>query len=148
MTTFIPRLLGKLASSDHPPGAVIAATPPTGQSPLAVTLNARSSFDVDGQAASYVWDFGDGTAPTGKIVRHTYNSAGDYTATVTDEREWLANGSFEKVDSDGEPFAWTFGNTQAWRVVSTAAMAGTRSLQLQGAYLQQYTPIASCDYDT
>lgn len=156
--------IGQPASRNQPPVAVFAAHPTTGQSPLAVTFDGTSSFDVDGHVVSYAWDFGAGITATGEIVHHTYNTAGDYTATLTvtdevgatdiaslaitvdeasDESEWLANGSFEKVGPDGEPLDWTFGSTQAWSVVSTAAVAGTRSLELQDAHLQQYTPIAS-----
>lgn len=38
--------------------------------------------------ASYVWDFGDGTAAGGVIVRHTFTVAGTYTVrlTVTDSK--------------------------------------------------------------
>ena len=156
--------IGRPASSNQPPVAVIAARPTTGKSPLAVTFDGKSSFDVDGHVASYVWDFGDGITATGEIVRHTYNTKGDYTATltVTDEAgatdvtsveitvdkaldgiDSVANGSFEEIGHDGTPVDWTLGSTQAWRVVSTEAMAGTRSLQLQDAHLQRYTPIAS-----
>jgi PKD repeat protein len=156
--------IGKPASPNEPPVAVIAAYPTTGKSPLPVTFDGKSSFDVDGHVVSYAWDFGDGVTATGEIVPHTYNTAGDYTATltVTDEAgatdvtsveitvdetlngiDLVANGSFEAVDGDGQPVEWKLGSTQAWKVVSTEAFTGVRSLQLHEAHQQPYTPIAS-----
>ena len=52
------------------------ATPATGAAPLAVTLTAT------GDAATYHWDLGDGTAADGAVVQHTY-AAGRFTAHVT-----------------------------------------------------------------
>ncbi len=48
-----------------------------------VTFDATGSFDIDQDALSYAWSFGDGTFATGKIVTHTYQAAGDFVATVT-----------------------------------------------------------------
>ena len=54
----------------------VQASPASGQAPLDVTLAAT------GDAVSYRWDLGDGSAADGPIVRHRYE-AGRYTATVT-----------------------------------------------------------------
>lgn len=59
-----------------PPAVTASATPSTGVAPLRVTLAAN------GDAASYAWDLGDGTAATGPLVAHVYPS-GRFTATVT-----------------------------------------------------------------
>jgi PKD repeat protein len=59
-----------------PPAVTASATPPRGAAPLAVTLQAA------GDAASYRWDLGDGSAADGASVAHTY-AAGSWTATVT-----------------------------------------------------------------
>ncbi len=59
-----------------PPAVTASATPSTGVAPLGVTLTAS------GDAATYTWDLGDGTAATGALVEHVY-PAGRYTATVT-----------------------------------------------------------------
>jgi PKD repeat protein len=146
------------------PVARLSATPATGKPPLRVQFDGTGSTDADGHVVSYAWDFGDGVTATGEIVRHTYNTAGDYTATltVTDEAgatdvasveitvakasngiDLVDNGSFEAVDGDGQPVEWRFGSPQAWEVISTDAFTGVRSLQLQEAHRQQYTPVAS-----
>jgi len=52
-----------------------------------VTFNASSSSDPDGTIVKYSWNFGDNTTGMGKIVNHTYSSAGTMTVTlaVTDD---------------------------------------------------------------
>jgi PKD repeat protein len=55
--------------------ATVSAT--TGRAPLDVTLRA------DGDAASYRWNLGDGSAAEGPVVRHVYARPGVYTAVVT-----------------------------------------------------------------
>jgi hypothetical protein len=57
------------------------ATPSSGFLPLAVSFNAGAN---NGTAPySYTWDFGDGATGAGATVPHTYEKAGNYTATVT-----------------------------------------------------------------
>ena len=58
------------------PAVTAHATPATGAAPLQVTLTAA------GDAATYHWDLGDGTAADGAVVQHTY-AAGRFTARVT-----------------------------------------------------------------
>lgn len=48
------------------------------------------SLDPDATIISYKWNFADGTTGTGKVVNHSYSSAGDYTIALT------------VVDSDGK----------------------------------------------
>ena len=59
-----------------PPAVTASAMPSTGIAPLRVTLAAS------GDAATYAWDHGDGTASTSPLVAHVY-PAGRFTATVT-----------------------------------------------------------------
>ena len=58
------------------PAVTATATPATGAAPLQVTLTAA------GDAATYHWDLGDGTAADGAVVQHTY-AAGRFSARVT-----------------------------------------------------------------
>jgi len=48
-----------------------------------ITFDASGSSDPDGQITQYLWNFGDGTTSTQKIVTKAYSRAGTYTATLT-----------------------------------------------------------------
>ncbi|RJS81043.1 PKD domain-containing protein, partial [Methanophagales archaeon] len=68
---------------NQPPTASFTYSP---QNPVVgeeITFDASSSTDPDGSIVSYEWDFGDGNTGSGKIVTHSYPSAGDYTVTLT-----------------------------------------------------------------
>ena len=67
------------------PHAVFTARPASGPPPLAVDFDAASSSDPDGALVSYRWLFGDGTAGTGRAVRHTYDQHGSHAAVLTVE---------------------------------------------------------------
>jgi N-acetylmuramoyl-L-alanine amidase len=70
------------ATSAHaaPPAVLASAGGTNGVAPYAVTLTAT------GDAATYVWDFGDGTGGEGAAVRHVY-AAGHFVAVVTATNE-------------------------------------------------------------
>jgi len=68
---------------NQPPTASFTFSP---KNPLVneeITFDASASTDPDGSIVSYEWDFGDGNTGSGKIVTHSYPSAGDYTVTLT-----------------------------------------------------------------
>jgi len=64
------------AATGAAPLISVQTTPPTGPAPLHVT------FAATGAAASYHWDFGDGSSADGQTVEHTY-APGRWTATLT-----------------------------------------------------------------
>ncbi len=78
---------GGNTNTNTDPIAAFSATPISGTAPLVVTFDASASTDPDGDAITYAWDFGDGNTATGETAENTYNSVGDYdaTLTVTDE---------------------------------------------------------------
>lgn len=61
-----------------------AGGPYTGSEGAAVTFNGTGSADPSGQALTYSWDFGDGSAlSSGVAPSHTYLDNGIYTVTLT-----------------------------------------------------------------
>lgn len=69
--------------TNQPPVAVASADVTSGKAPLKVSFDAAGSYDPDGDALSYTWDFGDGTTGSGIVASHTYNDPGNYAAAVT-----------------------------------------------------------------
>ena len=64
------------AATGATPVVTIQVTPATGAAPLSV------AFAATGEAATYHWDFGDGSSADGRTATHTY-AAGRWTATLT-----------------------------------------------------------------
>jgi len=67
------------------PVAVIAGGPFTGNAPLAVYLDATTSYakNPSGWIQDFSWNLGDGTITTDAYFTHTYQSAGSYTVVLT-----------------------------------------------------------------
>jgi PKD repeat protein len=58
--------------------------PYTGAKKKPVTFDGTRSTDPDGDALSYVWDFGDGSTPaSGATPMHEYATWGTYVVTLT-----------------------------------------------------------------
>jgi hypothetical protein len=81
-----PEILGQVSAV----GGIGASTPIAAISDIgqtvvgqSITLDARASFDPDGNALTYAWDFGDGTKASGLSVTHTYTTAGTYALKLT-----------------------------------------------------------------
>ncbi|MFF7393404.1 PQQ-dependent sugar dehydrogenase [Streptomyces scabiei] len=71
------------ATDGHSPVAQAAADRTSGQARLKVRFSSAGTSDQDGDALTYSWDFGDGSASTAANPTHTYKKNGTYTATVT-----------------------------------------------------------------
>jgi PKD repeat protein len=68
---------------NSPPVAIASASPSQGAPPLAVQFTGSESFDPDGGALTYSWDFGDGATSDLPDPGHTYTEPGTFTATLT-----------------------------------------------------------------
>jgi glucose/arabinose dehydrogenase/PKD repeat protein len=65
------------------PIAKAAADRTSGQAPLIVNFSSAGSSDPEGGALTYQWTFGDGTSSTAANPTKTYDTNGNYTATLT-----------------------------------------------------------------
>src|SRR5260221_6273600 len=88
LTTTVETRVDVSPPGESAPAAVLTASPLSGQAPLMVTFDASGSTDPDATPIStYLFDFGDGSAPWGPTgtpsIRHTYLLPGLYTARVT-----------------------------------------------------------------
>lgn len=68
------------------PAARLTVSPASGVAPVTVALDASASSDADGDALTYVFNFGDGSTPlmqSSPTASHTYTAVGSYSASVT-----------------------------------------------------------------
>lgn len=72
-------------SVDNVNRAPVAAPggPYSGVIDVPMTLNGTASVDPDGDALSYLWDFGDGMTGVGATPLHSYSAGGVFTVTLT-----------------------------------------------------------------
>jgi glucose/arabinose dehydrogenase len=91
------------------PVAVAAVSQTNGASPLSISFSSSGSYDPDGEALSYFWDFGDGTTSTDPAPQHVYITAGMKTfiatLTVTDARGLSSSGKVSVTVNNKPPIA-------------------------------------------
>jgi PKD repeat protein len=78
------RRISYTGGANRAPSAAIDAEPTYGPAPLKITFDGSGSRDPDGNALTYVWDFGDGKRAETAAPRttHTLTTNGVYTATL------------------------------------------------------------------
>jgi PKD repeat protein len=93
-----------VAAAPQPPVASFTFSP---ENPVAgdeIAFDASSSYDPDGEIASYNWAFNDGNSAEGGSVTHVYARAGAYTPTLTVTDDDGLTGSMSRViDVKGVP---------------------------------------------
>src|SRR5260370_2917582 len=91
-----PHTLGAAPAEQNP----IAATSDIGQTVVgrSFTLDARASFDPNGNTLTYSWNFGDGTQASGITATHTYTKTGTYTLDLTVSSSNAARHSFKTIN--------------------------------------------------
>jgi PKD repeat protein len=105
---------GITVAANAAPTAAITATPTTGKEPLTVALDGSGSRDTDGTIASYTWSFSDGSPSiSGVTASKTFNTAGNYTVTLT------------VTDNEGATGTATRGITVTANAAPTAAFTAT-----------------------
>ncbi len=89
-------------SANIPPEAIASGNPVTGTAPLEVNFDGSASSDEDGTIDSYLWDFGDGNTGSGVTATHTYQTDGNFNATliVTDNNGAEATSSSITINVD------------------------------------------------
>jgi glucose/arabinose dehydrogenase len=129
--------------ANHPPTAVISATPTSGTAPLTVAFDGSGSSDLDaGDVLSYAWDLdGDGQFDdsTGVAPTHTYQVAGTVTARLRVADQHGASDAQSVIINVGGPnsppvpvidaptsgFRWKVGDEIAFSGHATDAQEGT-----------------------
>lgn len=69
-------------SLSQPPVAAVTPSVSTIVAPLAVNFSSAGSYDPDGSALTYDWDFGDGSASSEPNPSHTFTTPGTYTTSL------------------------------------------------------------------
>lgn len=89
----------RYSAGNAPPTVVATLNPQYGLSPLAVTAAGSGSYDPEGGALTFAWDFGDGGTAHRADTSYTYTSNGSYNAvlTVTDDHGATAVATFPVV---------------------------------------------------
>ncbi len=82
-TGAVMRIRHVSGDTNNPPIASATVTPRAGALPLQVQFDASASSDPDGQAITFLWEFGDGQTSTQAITSHAYNTEGTFIARLT-----------------------------------------------------------------
>ncbi|HEX6754447.1 MAG TPA: PKD domain-containing protein, partial [Mycobacteriales bacterium] len=128
--------------ANHPPTAVLDATPTTGPAPLTVSFSGTGSTDLDGEALTYAWDLdGDGAYDdsTSATATRTYTANGTVRARLRVTDPHGATGTAEVtitvgvapgaptpvIDTPSAGLRWTVGQQISFSGHATDPQDGT-----------------------
>lgn len=74
---------GQFIYTNQIPIAFASATPTSGRAPFNVSFSSAGSYDVEGGAITYAWNFGDGSSSGLASPTHTFTTAGTYIVKLT-----------------------------------------------------------------
>ncbi|QNE21878.1 carbohydrate-binding protein [Kribbella qitaiheensis] len=126
-----------LGSQNRNPIAKASGNPTSGGRPLTVTFSSAGSSDPEGGALTYRWTFGDGGTSTQANPTYTFNTAGNYTATltVTDPTGLTGSANVQvsvgntaptvNLQTPGDGALFSFGDTVPFQVTVTDPEDGT-----------------------
>jgi glucose/arabinose dehydrogenase len=134
-------------SGNRPPIPVATANVTYGPGPLTVQFNGAGSFDPDGQALTYRWDFGDGSPlSTAANPTHTFSASNGvptrYVVTLT-VSDGAASATTVSVYTDME--AGNNGDLITTSFLQNATKGTAGSWSIQPSPLTQFT--VSTDFD-
>ena len=91
-------------TANRKPTAAIGANPTSGAAPLRVQFSGAGSTDPDGDALTYDWDFGDGSARSSeRDPPHTYDEDRSYTAQLTVSDGEASASATVRIDVNNTP---------------------------------------------
>ncbi|NND09296.1 MAG: PKD domain-containing protein [Saprospiraceae bacterium] len=99
----------KYINGNRAPVAAVGADKLAGALPLQVNFSSKGTDDPDGDALSYLWDFGDGSTSSEIEPTHTFETAGDHKVvlTVTDRDKLTSTASLTiRTGNDPPKVAW------------------------------------------
>lgn len=71
-----------ITALNNNPTAQVTANSTQGNAPFSVSFDASASKDLDDDALSYAWNFGDGSTGAGQQINHTFKSAGNFSVKL------------------------------------------------------------------
>jgi glucose/arabinose dehydrogenase/PKD repeat protein len=130
------------SAANQPPVARATASPTSGPAPLAVSFDATSSSDPDGDSLSYAWDLdGDGAYDDSTAAKPTYT----YTTARNYQVELRVTDGGGASDTLDQPLEISAGNTPpsatidsplsttTWKVGDNISFSGSATDQQDGA---------------